>query len=156
MSLAIFFAVLTSVMLAILPLSSAFGPNAEPVLSVILAGMFWLSLILEQVFFWSANKTRKKIQRKAFRGRRLVRPSLGVITFCANAEARIVDIILLPSVVLVVLLIVFGKQLNWFITLALGLCVLAFTLHCMFNGTTYRYIKAFQKIKKEPKRNEKA
>ena len=53
--LAMTFAVLTSLALALIPLGNIFSEGAEKKVSLIIAAVFWISLILEQVFFWVAN-----------------------------------------------------------------------------------------------------
>lgn len=148
------FAVLTSLALAIIPLGNIFSKGAEKKVSLIIAAIFWISLILEQVFFWAANAGRKKIQKKAFGGRKLVKPALGLISFGCNQEGRIADIVFFTTFIATICLIIFQVQSRWLVTSVLALFLLSLTFHCIFNGTTYRYIKAFQNIKKEPRKHE--
>ena len=152
--LAIAFAVLTSLALAMIPLGNIFTEGAEKKISLIIAAIFWISLILEQIFFWVANAGRKKIQKKAFGGRKLVKPALGLISFGCNKEGRIADIVFFTTFAATICLIIFQVQSLWLVTSVLSLFLLSFTFHCIFNGTTYRYIKAFQNIKKEPRKHE--
>lgn len=152
--LAVVFAVLTSLALALIPLGNIFSEGAEKKFSLITAALFWICLILEQVFFWTANAGRKKIQKEAFGGRKLVKPALGLISFGCNKEGRVSDIVFFITFIATICLIVFQVQSQWLVTSVLSLFLLSFTFHCIFNGTTYRYIKAFQNIKKEPKRHE--
>ena len=148
------FAVLTSLALALIPLGNIFSEGPEQRVSLITAALFWIFLILEQVFFWIANSGRKKIQKKAFGGRKLVKPTLGLISFGCNKEGRIADIVFFTTFIATICLIIFQVQNRWLVTTVLALFLLSFTFHCIFNGTTYRYIKAFQNIKKEPKKHE--
>ncbi len=152
--LAMAFAVLNSLALALIPLDSIFSEGAGKKVSLIIAALFWICLILEQVFFWTANSGRKKIQKKAFGGRKLVNPVLGLISFGCNKEGRISDIVFFTTFIATICLIIFQVQSRWLVTSILALFLLSFTFHCIFNGTTYRYIKAFQNIKKEPKKYE--
>ena len=152
--LAITFAVLASFALALIPLGNVFSEGTEKKVSLIIAALFWIFLILEQVFFWVANSGRKKIQKKAFGGSKLVKPALGLISFGCNKEGRISDIAFFTTFIATICLIIFQVQSRWLVTSVLALFLLSFTFHCIFNGTAYRYIKAFQNMKKEPKKHE--
>ena len=152
--LALVFAVLTSLALALIPLGNIFSEGAEKKVSLVIAALFWICLILEQVFFWVANAGRKKIQKKAFGGRKLVKPALGLISFGCNKEGRVSDIVFFTTFIATICLIIFQVQSRWLVTSVLSLFLLSFTFHCIFNGTTYRYIKAFQNIKKEPRKHD--
>lgn len=154
LKLSIIFAALSSVALVLVPFRNSLGEEQQKGFSVFIAIMFWGSLILEQYFFWISNTGRKKIQSRAFGGRKIVKSSVGIITFGSNKEARASDLSFIIAVVIMFLLIMFQIQNNWAVMIALAVLLLSFNLHCIFNGTTYRYIKAFHKIKKEPKRHE--
>lgn len=117
--------------------------------SVTVAIVFWGGLILEQVFFWRANKVRKKIQQRAFKSRRLKNASVGLVTFGTSREARIFDIAFAVSLVTSIAFNFLRIQIDWLVILSLAVLLLSFNLHCILNGKTYRYIKAFHLAKKE-------
>ena len=153
-TLSIILAIMASILLILIPASTVFGEKTGSVISIVLAAMFWISLVLEQIFFWLADTGRKKFLKRFFTGRKIVNPSIGIISFGCNKEARVSDLAFFAALITTVCLIVFQAQNQWLICGALSVLLLSFTFHCIFNGITYRYIKVFRKIKKEPKKHE--
>lgn len=154
LKLSILFACVSSGAFLLIPIRNLLGAGVQKAATVLIALLFWGGLLLEQYFFWTANAGRKKIRKKAFGGRKLVKSKIGLITFFSNREAGICDLTFFFAAVLTVLFVLVKIQNDWLVMPALGALLLSFHLHCIFNGVTYRYIKAFQKIKKEPKRHE--
>lgn len=152
--LSILFAVLSAAALAFLPLCNMYDEKTENILSTICAAAFWLFLFLEQCFFWVADAGRRKVQKRAFEGRLIVKHTLGLVTFGSNREACASDAVLFAALISTICLVAYEIKNIWPIAGVLALLILSFTLHCIFNGTTYRYIKAFHNIKKEPKKYE--
>ena len=64
LKLSIVFAVLSSLMIMLIPLRDVLGREAKQGVSTLVAILFWGNLLLEQFFFWSANAGRKIIQNK--------------------------------------------------------------------------------------------
>lgn len=145
----IVFSILSSFTLMLIPLRDVFGKEHEKAISVMIAIAFWATLGLEQYFFWVCNAGRKMIQRRTFKGRRIVKETIGIITFASSVEAKACDCVLAISAAVTILLSALRIKTNWLAMLVLTVLVLSFNLHCILNGTTYRYIKAFYKIKKE-------
>lgn len=141
-------AILSTVAFLCIPLCDAFGEGIEKMLSIVIASVFWGLLMLEQVFFWMANRGRKKMEKSFFCKKQLIKGSSGLSTFGPNKEARMCYIVLCMSAVSTLSLVIFRVQVDWLVILSIALLLLSFNLHCILNGKNYRYIKAFYKIKK--------
>lgn len=131
-----------------IPICSSIEGIPGKAFSIIVATVFWGGLILEQVFFWRANDGRKNIQQRAFKSRRLKNASVGLVTFGTSREARICDIAFAVSLVTSIAFNFLRIQIDWLVILSLAVLLLSFNLHCILNGKTYRYIKAFHLAKK--------
>ena len=149
LQLAIIFAALSAFMIALIPAREALKGKTKEVVSTLIALTFWISLLLEQIFFWMANTGRKKIQKKTALGKLVAKPRIGMINFGSSKEASICDITLAVAVALTIVISLMRARANWLTMGILAILLLAFNLHCILNGTTYRYIKAFHKMKKE-------
>lgn len=150
--LSVTFAVLSSVAFACIPICNAFGEDTEQAMIIVIASIFWGGLILEQVFFWMANFHRKKIQKRTTRKKLPTKRFAGALTFWSNVEARVCDVLLGVSLVSTFTLMILGVQDDWLVMTSLTLLLSSFNLHCLFNGRTYGYVKAFNQIKKEQRR----
>lgn len=114
----------------------------------VVATVFCLSIILEQVFFWIGNASRKQMERKVFHMRRFGDHGPGIISFSSNRIATICDWIMLASFITVVLEIVFPAKHEWLVMVSLAVLFLSFNLHCILNGKNYKYLVAYHKHKK--------
>ena len=152
LALAIIFAALSAVAIAVIPVRSVLSGETRDKVSALIAGFFWVSLLLEQIFFWSANGGRKKIQKRVSLDKQMVKPMVGIINFGSSKEALVCDLILIAAVAVTIVLSMIRARANWLTMGTLAILILSFNLHCILNGTTYRYIKAFQKMKKERER----
>lgn len=140
--------ILSSLAFVCIPICSSMEGTPGKVFSIIVACAFWGGLILEQVFFWRANEGRKRIQQRAFKARRLKNASIGLVTFGTSKEARICDVAFVISLITSIAFNFFKVQIDWLVILSLATLILSFNLHCILNGKTYRYIKAFHLAKK--------
>lgn len=100
--------------------------------------LFWLGFVLEQVFFWKANKVMKIAIRKE---KCHLEDRLGIISFFAYIEAIITDTVFIVSLIafIICMIVGIGEQLIQYILICL--IVLSFRLHCFLNGRNYKYIK---------------
>lgn len=140
--------ILSSLAFASIPICSSMEGPPGKMCSIIVACVFWGGLILEQVFFWRANEGRKRIQQRAFKAKRLKNASIGLVTFGTSKEARICDIAFVISLITSIVFNFLKVRINWLVILSLAILLLSFNLHCILNGKTYRYIKAFHLAKK--------
>ena len=111
--------------------------SKEFLLKIFASTLFWVGLILEQIFIWKSNKLRNSIE-KTQPGRRL-QGLPGICSFFKTEVGFIVDIVFILSIIIYIVLSI-G---NWGIKVAqyifLFLIVLSFRLHCITNGKNYRY-----------------
>lgn len=142
-ALSIVFLVVATIAFLCIPIWTA---STAP--SYVVAVTFWVSLILEQVFFWLGNASRKKMERKVFRLKRFGKRGPGIICFGSNRIASISDCIMIISLIAVVLEIVFHVEYEWLVMTSLAMLFLSFNLHCILNGTNYKYLLAYHKHKK--------
>lgn len=100
--------------------------------------LFWISLILEQVFFWWANRVMKIAITK---DRRDIHGKPGIISLSAYIEGVVVDVLFVISLIALFICIAFslGEAVMQYIFVCL--MVLSFRLHCFLNGRNYKYKK---------------
>lgn len=146
---------LASSSLLLIPMCTSSGNERMSVFSYMIAGTFWGGLILAQVFFWIANAGKRRLQKRGHRRENLPGKKPGIITFGANLEALVCDIVCGVSLVTVILLIYNRVQNPWLDTASLAILVFSLNLHCILNGETYAFIKSVYKFKKERRGNER-
>lgn len=132
--------VLSSLAFMCIPICNSVEGALGKIFSIIIACLFWGGLILGQVFFWRANKGRKRIQQRAYKVRFLKNASVGLVTFGTSKEARICDVTFAVSLVTSIAFNLLRIQIDWLVILSLAVLLLSFNLHCILNGKTYRYI----------------
>lgn len=108
--------------------------------------------ILPGILFWGGLLAGAALQillasrRKAFfkankiKRHRIERPRNGLLTFCANREAKIVDILLGVSFLATVLSFILTKGYGYICYPLIGITLFAFCLHCILNGRIYFHI----------------
>lgn len=152
---AIIFSLISSVAIATIPLVETYDPLFKGWMTYMIGALFWLGVILEQVFLWMANADRKSIERRLRRMNTHTYSSspVGVLTFFQCREAVVTDIALFVFAITVTLLSVFKCRESWIIILCISFLFLSFNLHCFLNGKNYKYIKSYSKYKKEQEKN---
>ena len=140
--------ILSTLAFMCIPICSSAEGTPGKVLSIIVACLFWGGVIFSQVLFWRANEGRKRIQQRVFKDRSLKNDSVGLVVFGTSKEARICDITFALSLVTSIVFNLFHIQIDWLVILSLAVLFLSFNLHCILNGKTYRYVKAFHLAKK--------
>ena len=119
--------------------------SASTVPAYFVALIFWVSLVLQQVFFWKGNAYRKKMEKKVFRMKSFGKRSAGILNFGSNRMATIFDCAMLASMLVVALEMAVRVESQWLVMISLALLFLSFNLHCILNGTNYRYLIAYHK-----------
>ena len=132
-------AIICSVISSSAVLTSMFDidDSKEIFLKVFASSLFWVGLILEQIFIWKSNKLRKSIEKS--QSGRTPQGLPGICSFFKTKVGFIVDIVFILSIIIYIVLSI-G---NWGIRVAqyifLFLIVLSFRLHCITNGKNYKY-----------------
>lgn len=132
----------------LLPFSSFSEAAWQRLMAIGVASIFWVAMGLSQMFFWLANKGRKILEAKGTKTRSLVYPSIGLITFFSNIEARIFDYLLIGSGALFLVLLFLRTEAKWLTSLCMAALLLSFGMHCILNGKTYRYLRVLKHHKK--------
>ena len=99
--------------------------------------IFWLALILEQVFIWKANSILKKIVEKE--KIRKIQAKPGIIAPFQTKLGVIADISFIVSLVVFTVLVILNWGNDWLQFVCLFLIVLSFRVHCIANGKNYYY-----------------
>lgn len=147
-SLSMCFSVISSVAV-IFCVFVADDKEASKNLQIICPIIFWLGLLAEQVFIWTANFIRKKTVVSVGKRKKQMLP--GVVSFFRTAEGTIADILMIVFFTLLVILMIFkiGEEALQYIFICL--LVLSFRFHCILNGKNFRYKKYLVKRKVDKK-----
>ena len=145
-------AALASVAMMLVPICSFTEGTTKKVFSIAVGCAFWISLILEQLFFWNANKGRKRIHAAEFSNMRLKNASVGLFSFGTSREARICDLIMVITLITSIVFNVMRIHNEWLVISSLAILFFAFNMHCILNGRNYRYIKAFHLVRNRTER----
>lgn len=148
LNLSILFVGISGAAFLLVPLCSGMGKKPEQLVTILVAGLFWSSLILSQMFFWKADSCRKKHQKTQKSRRRHKKRSVGALAFGSNTEALVCDAILGGTVVLTAVLLLLNVKQAWIVIPCVTVLYVSFYLHCLFNGTTYQYIKDSEQQKR--------
>lgn len=122
------------------------GETKMTVPKLLVALVFWIGLIAEQILFWKANSMRKKMLGEKSKGK------IGLLSICKNKFANAADIVLLVSLILLILFAAFGILENIVQYILCFIIILSFRLHCILNGQNFSYIN---NKKEEGKKNVK-
>lgn len=114
-----------------------------------LAVLFWIGLVLEQLFLWRANSLRKKLESvgKSRKNRGMADGRPGIISFFQNRPGMVSDVLLVLSVLclIVFMALQIGEDVVQFILITI--IVLTFRLHCILNGRNFQYKNNLEKRK---------
>ncbi len=92
-----------------------------------------LQIVLEirrREFFAQYKVKREKMQKT----------KVGLLTFCSNKTARIVDYAMAVSAVALILFYIITKGLGFICYVFIATSLFAFCLHCILNGRIYFYV----------------
>lgn len=143
--------------LLFIPLVNINGTGAAKIFAYVIGAVFWIGLVVEQVFFWRANSARRKVENRIRRnGGQIIKGRIGLVSFFKNKEAFITDIVLFISAVATTIISILNFKLEWLLIISVVMLFVSFNLHCMLNGINYSYIKSYKKIlnDKEQEKNE--
>ena len=110
--------------------------------------LFWGGLLLgsgmlvpleirRRRLFAEYNASRKKMQK----------PRFGLLSFCSNRYAKIVDYFLAVSLVVTVVTFIITQGYGAICFILLGIDVFAFCMHCILNGRIYFHICNQHKVR---------
>ena len=134
--LAILFSVLSSLSLLAGILTNDY--KSTQAIRIICGMFFWGCLVLEQVFFWRADRMMKAADGKQAAR---TRGKPGILALPTDPVGKIVDgaFLLFLIVLLVCMLFQWGETVLQYVCVCI--LVLSFRLHCFLDGKNYRYIK---------------
>lgn len=136
----LYFSIISSVVSSLsLMAAMLVNPDGEnKVILLIFGVVFWIGLIAEQVCFWRSYVFMKEI---AHQRKRHLKGRTGIFTFAASPEGFIADIVFAISLISLIICVSFsiGETILQYILVCF--IVLAFRLHCILNGKSYRYKK---------------
>ena len=104
--------------------------------------LFWLGLtggLATQIVLGLRCGASRPAGRKSCKNKRKSR--IGLLTFGSNMAAKIVDIALLASTVIMTLTFVITKGYGYICYVFTATTVFAFCMHCVLNGSIYRCVK---------------
>ena len=113
--------------------------TVNTVLKIIFPLIFWIGLILEQVFISQANKMRFELEKED--KRKQPRMNIGVISFFQTKEGAKADIAFAVSLLILIISMIFNIGTNVLQYIFIFLSVLTFRMHCILNGKNFRYKK---------------
>lgn len=123
-----------AVLLAIL---SELESDYEYIAVIAASSVFWLFLILEQLYMWLANSARKKLERTE--SVRRLDGLFGAISFFKTPFGFVMDVLFIGCTVAFAVLAIgdWGRGIAQYVLLFL--IVLTFRWHSIANGKNYRY-----------------
>ena len=116
--------------------------NTNQLISYVVAGIFWLGMIMEQIFLWSANAQRKRLNNSS-------EFPIGLISFWKTTNGKIADIILIISILLIVILNLLKVSTGWIVLFSILILFLSIQLHCFYNGRNYQVLINYKERKEE-------
>lgn len=109
------------------------GTKTERFFAYAVGGGFWSGLLTGLVLMFILGYKRKKVKFKKYK-------FPGILCFFGNKEAKICDIIILPSIILMIVFQrIFGVY-HWLSIIFLSITLFSIYLHSVFNGNNYAYI----------------
>lgn len=105
----------------------------------IVGGVFWAGLLFTYIFTFAAAMCRKQDLAADRRGLNTGRP--GFLCFFQNLEAKVMDIVMIVSILALVAGIVLDVHNSVFVLGTIFLTIFSVHMHGILNGKNYRYIK---------------
>lgn len=112
------------------------------VISTISGVMFWLGLLIGAIFQGILVRQRKKeiANNRVYRlTNKKIR--LGIFALFKNPVAIVFDVLMAVAVIGLICSIVLTDGIGYICYIFLGSTVLTFSMHCIFNGRVYQYIR---------------
>lgn len=141
--------------LLFIPLVNLNGSGATKFFAYVIGAVFWIGLIIEQIFIWKINSNRHLLENRIRRnGGRTLKGKIGVVSFFRNKEAFIADIVLFVSAIAVAVISIFKIKVEWLLIICVVILFVSFNLHCILNGINYSYIKSYKKFLEDKEQEE--
>lgn len=106
--------------------------------SLIVASVFWISVISKWIFVLLASYCRKKNFKKYSFSKKRV--SFGIISFFKTKIGIVFDILLMLSVIAFLIMLICEMNKIWQIIPVLTVLYTSLNLHSIFNGINYRIL----------------
>ena len=142
------FSVLSSLSV-LLAMFSDVGKKYESIVIIVASSCFWFFLVLEQLYMWLANSTRKQLEKTE--NVRKLDGLPGVVSVLKTPLGFVTDIVLVASLIVFVVLSIGGWGRDVVQYIILFLIVFSFRWHSIANGKNYRYKNL---LKQRRKKNE--
>jgi len=128
--------------LCLIPLCSTDSKAAaDRVFSIAVAAVFWLGVIVSQIFIWICNAERKKYMYENNEDVNV--GSIGILSFAKNKWGIVTDITFFVSAVAVIALYLARINNMWINIIAIAIMFLSFQYHCFWNGRIFCCIQGF-------------
>ena len=113
--------------------------NIKQLVSYLIGGVFWLSMLIKIFLIILMGKLRKKsgLHEKI----NSVQLHIGLVSFFKTKEGIVSDVILGISLLLTMFLVILKVNYQILVMMTISILYLSFDLHCFFNGTNFRMIK---------------
>ncbi|MBQ8961458.1 MAG: hypothetical protein IJ071_09670 [Ruminococcus sp.] len=111
--------------------------------SNLIGAVFWGCLILSQIFFWYADKKRRRWLQK--RSLPADQGAVGAFAFFQNRCAIVCDVMMIISGASVLAAYLSGTNSALIVITSVALLLLTVQLHCFFNGRNFRFINKYGK-----------
>ena len=147
-------AVITDLSILCVPCVKIDGTAAQRNSAYIVAGLFWICIILQIVNVCMTTKIRKQLQRKKLRGCKFEALPVGAFAFRQNVEGLVADALLVISFLALVFVSICKVRSVWLTIVLVAAVILLFQLHCIFNGRNYRAYKVYLFMNKGADRHE--
>lgn len=104
----------------------------DKILLITVPVIFWLGIIISQVFLWISNNIRKKYMVE--NNIEIKDGSLGIISFAKNKYGIVADSLFFVSAIAVIVMYITRYSNEWVNMIAIVAMFLGFQYHCFWNG----------------------
>lgn len=134
------FTVLSSLLIAMIPLADFQGDMPQKILAYAIGLFFWVFVLTGGTFFFAANKKRKEIASQEDMKTQKKRGIPGLRFFQTEQGANI-DVVFLVILICNIILAFIKFDVGWIKSEVVFLLVLSFQMHCILNGENFKYKK---------------
>ena len=115
-------------------------------ISYIIAGVFWLCLLIGVISLIITNKSRRKLEKEMnlTKDKLPLGFGIGIFSFFRNKKSVVIDIILFISLITNVLFVILKININWAIIISMVIFVFALIFHSFLNGKNYKCLTYFK------------
>ena len=127
--------------LVIISFSSSEITEVLQLISYIIAGVFWLCLLIGVI---SLVITNKRKEMNLTKDKLPLVFGIGIFSFFRNKKSIVIDIILFISLITNVLFVILKININWAIIISMVIFVFALIFHSFLNGKNYKCLTYFK------------